>query len=367
MILEAPINPLSIGQVSYNFARELFKKGELDGFFPVGNCDFAAYEPTGAFKDILKDLSAKSLQNLKRSDSALKCWHLNGSEKTLTDNNYLYTFYEVDAPTPEEISIVKRQNHVFFSSREAAKCFEKAGCENVSYVPLGFDEDFNEGIVRKNEDKIHFILVGKFEQRKNTQQIIKCWLENYGNNNDYQLSCLINNPFLKEESYEQIIQSFVGAESWSNINFLPPLKTNIEMSMLHKSADIDLSGCCFNEGWGLPAFNSACLGNVCVVGDKGGHSDWMSFGESDNIVPISPSGKYPCYDGMFFHEGQPFNQGSFYKVESDELLRGMSDAVELVQARRAFGEDKFDRTDLQKHFSYQNSIGQMIKVMNENH
>ena len=123
MILESPLNPLSIGNVGFNFARELWRLKQFNGFFPVSdNYDLSAYEPVEEeFKDFLDTQREVSLQNLSRGDSVLKCWHLNDSQRKLTDNQYLYTFYEVDSPTPEEVAIVNLQNHTFFSSQESLR------------------------------------------------------------------------------------------------------------------------------------------------------------------------------------------------------------------------------------------------------
>jgi hypothetical protein len=39
----------------------------------------------------------------------------------------------------------------------------------------------------------------KFEKRKHTARILKLWADKYGNNNKYQLTCSITNPFFKKE------------------------------------------------------------------------------------------------------------------------------------------------------------------------
>lgn len=359
MILETPINPLSIGNVGYNFARELWGTGKLGGVFAVANnFDFSAFEPVNQdFHAVMQVARQSALKNLRREDKVLKCWHLNDSHKRISDNQYLYTFYEVDDPTPEEVAIVNLQNHTFFSSSEAAEVFRSKGCKNVSAVPLGFDEDFAADIpVRKDSDKIHFILVGKWEQRKNTQRIIQLWLENYGNNNDYQLTCVVNNPFFKPEVYNQIVQNTLGGKVWSNINFLPTIGTNKEMAMIHQSADIDLSGLSNGEGWGLPAFNSTCLGKWAVVSNCSGHKDWAN---ENNSILVEPSGKQPCYDNVFFHKGQPFNQGRYYKIEDDAIVDGIERALLRVGTENDFGKD------LRVRLTYKSTIKQILDKVNE--
>jgi len=358
MILEAPINPLSIGNVSYNILRELHRSDcRVDGIFPVGNnYDFTAYEPVDSeLRQWADERRANAIERLARKTPVLKCWHIGGSESKLTDHQTLLTFYEVDAPTKTEIAIVKSMDHVAFSSSEAAETFKSCGCDNVSHVPLGFDEDFarDQEVVRR-VNQCHFILVGKLETRKNTQRIIKLWLEKYGNNNDYQLTCVVNNPFFKKEFYTQIVNNILGGKTWSNLNFKDPIATNYEVAMLHRAADIDLSGISNGEGWGLPAFNSTCLGKWSVVSNCSGHSDWAN---EDNSILIETNGKQPCYDGMFFHEGQPFNQGSYHRIEDDAIIDGMERAVDKVGTINQAG------LDLGRKLTYKNTVEQLLEKL----
>jgi len=152
-------------------------------------------------------------------------WHINGSERTLGQNQYLYTFYEVDSPTEEEVSIVKSQKHVFFSSSESASFFKGKGCNNVSYVPLGFDDDFYVTNKKYLDDDItHFGLIGKFERRKNTAALINIWARKFGNNPKYQLTCLVNNQFIGEEKQKEAINTALGGIKLIILTYYQPYK-----------------------------------------------------------------------------------------------------------------------------------------------
>ncbi len=47
ILVEAPINSLSLGNVSFNIIRELFDRGHDIGIWPVGNVDLKAYDADG--------------------------------------------------------------------------------------------------------------------------------------------------------------------------------------------------------------------------------------------------------------------------------------------------------------------------------
>lgn len=360
MIIDAPINNLSLGNVSLNIIRELIEREhEISGIFPVGeNADFSAYDKLeDDIRTSIIDLAMGRLRNLNKKDPSLRIWHINGSEKKVSDKQFLFSFYETDEPTLEEIRILEAQEHTFFSSSETVKIFKDAGVENVSYCPLGFDKDFYRTEKKYlGKDIVHFGLAGKWEKRKNTERIIKSWLKLFGGKSGYQLTCLVDNPFFKPEIMQQLKSQAMGGKHWSNINFLPRLKTNSEVNDFHNAIDIDLSGLSNSEGWGLSSFNSACLGNICPVTNCSAHKDWA---QGSNIILVEAEGKEPCYDGAFFNKGLPFNQGNFHKVSDEAIEKGMMDAHALFINNPA----KFDRADLIEKFSYKNCVDTIIETV----
>jgi len=354
---DGPINPLSLGNVSYNFLRELYNKKIDTTIFPVGNqANFEAYDKIEPeFLEWIKQNAFNRYKKLNKNNPVLKNWHINGSELRVAPKQYLYTFYEVDSPTEEEVAIVNSQEHVFFSSSESNEIFKSKGCNNTSFVPLGFDKDFFQTNKKYlGDDVIHFGLIGKFERRKNTQGIIQLWLQKYGDNPKYQLTCLINNPFFKEEDFAEMMKQVTHGRKWKNLNILPYLKTNSEVNDLLNAIDIDLSGLSNGEGWNLPAFNATALGKWSIVSNCSSHRDWAT---EDNSVLINVAGKQPCYDNFFFKEGMPFNQGNYYKLDSDSIINGFEKAETLAKTLNTNG------LKLQSEFTYSHSIDKILLTM----
>ena len=355
LTFEGPLNSLSLGNVSLNFLRELSESDNLHSVFPVGDrAELEAYDKLDdEFKSKLVSLAQNRIKDYDASIPVLRCWHINGAERKVANDQYLYTFYETDSPTLEELRIVSQQKHTFFSSSMAANLFKESGLDNVSYVPLGFDPDFGklENSRKLDDDIIHFGLAGKLELRKNTQKIIKIWLEKFGNNPKYQLTCLINNPFFKPELYNEILQKTLGGTRWSNISFLPHLKTNGEVNQFINSIDVDLSGLSSGEGDNLPARNATSIGKWSIVTNCSAHVDWAT---ADNSILVEPNGTRPCYDNMFFNEGGPFNQGSFFNIEDDAIRDGMDRAVKKAKTENTNGLKLQERT-------YRKTIDSILK------
>lgn len=353
IIFQAPINSLSFGNVSYNILREAYKQKLSLSFFPIGqDLEFSAFDKTE------KDLKAWIIESyndrftgISKDTPSLKLWHLNGAESGVGANKNLFSFYETSEPTKQEESIVGLHNKVIFSSNYAVSKFE-----NSHYCPLGFDEDFHKTNKKYLTNKTHFGLMGKYEKRKHTSRIIKFWAEKFGNNPEYQLTCCINNPFMKESDTLTMISNALDGKNYKNINLLPRLKTNSEVNEFLNSLDIDLSGLSGAEGWNLPAFNSTCLGKWSIVLNATSHKDWAN---KDNSILLEPTDTEPCYDGVFFKEGNEFNQGHIYSFSQSDF----NDAVD-----KALSSCKSENTEglkLSKDFTYSKTLKNIIQLINE--
>ena len=114
LVYNGVVNSLSFGNVSYNFLKEFYKRQISLAYFPIGEkLDFEAFDSCS--EDFKKWVTSSAEQrfNLINNDiPTLSQWHINGSEKKLTSEQTLFTFYETDEPTPIETSIVNLQKNV---------------------------------------------------------------------------------------------------------------------------------------------------------------------------------------------------------------------------------------------------------------
>jgi len=352
LLVEAPINSLSFGNVSYNILREFSKRGIEVGLFPTGNVDVSAYKADASFSSWIKESIDKRWDIVASKAPSFKLWHLNGALDRKSHKQNLLTFYETSEPTFQEVSTCKSQDRTLFSSTCAKDLFESAGCSNCSFVPMGFDQDFFKTGKKYLEGVVHFGLMGKFEKRKHTEKIIRAWLKKYGNDNRYQLSCCVTNPFFKPEQMQAVIASVLEGKRYTNINFLPYLKTNSEVNEFLNAVDIDLSGLSGSEGWGLCSFNSTCLGKWSIVANHTAHKDWAT---SCNSILIEPNGTMSSVDGVFFSEGQQFNQGVFYTWDENDAISAMDLAVGKVGLINQKG------VELGKKMTYENTVNKIIE------
>ena len=357
LIYKGAINPLSFGNVSYNLMREMYRSGTEVSFFPIGeNLNFESFDKIDKdFRDWIVSSSQNRFHTVDKDSHTLSQWHLSGSENRITKSQTLFTFYESDEPTSIEKSIVNLQDNTVFSSKHAADKFAESGCSNVSHVPIGFDEDFFASDKEYLSNVIHFGLMGKFEKRKNTGQILRNWANKYGNNYDYQLSCCITNPFFKEENMQAVINNVLGGKQYGNINFLPHLKTNSEVNELMNSIDIDLTGLSGAEGWNLPSFNVTALGKWSIVMNHTSHKDWAN---KDNSILVEPDEQIEIYDGTFFKQGNPFNQGKMNIVSDETMLKVFE------ESEKKYGKTNTEGLKLQEEFTYTKTFNKLMEIIN---
>jgi hypothetical protein len=356
IIYRGAINSLSFGNVSYNLLREMYKQEMKVSFFPFGeNLKFDAFDKIEEdFKQWIVSSAQNRFLTAKKDLPALSQWHLNGSENRIGRNQVLFTFHETDTATPVEQSIASLQDKCVFSSTHSEEIFKSNGLQNIDSVSIGFDEDLEDSTEDYLPNKIHFGLMGKFEKRKNTADIIKNWAEKYGNNYDYQLSCCITNPFFKPEDMNKIIAQVLDNKIYGNINFIPHLKTNSEVNEFMNAIDIDLTGLSGAEGWNLPSFNSTALGKWSIVMNHTSHKDWAN---NKNSILVEPEFKGEIYDNTFFHKGQPFNQGNMNFISKENM-------ISLFEKSETFAKKpNKEGVKLRKNFTYKKTLEKLIKII----
>ena len=349
LLVNAPINALSFGNVSVNILRELFKKNIDLTFFPIGDkAEMDAYDKIDPdFVKYLQSATNDRYSKISKDIPSLKLWHIFGSETRYSKNQSLFTFHEVSEVTNLEKNLLKLQDNIFVSSNYTKNIFNLNGLDNVTHVPLGFDNDFQITNKTYLQDKIHFGILGKFENRKNTARIIKSWLKLFGNKPEYQLSCAITNPFLDKARFQNELLKVLEGKHYNNLNFVPYMQTNSEVNDYLNSIDVDLGGLSGAEGWNLPSFNATALGKWSVVINATAHKDWAT---KDNSILIEPSSLKDCYDDVFFKKGQSFNQGQFFDISDQEMDDAILKSLSYAKTPNPEG------LKLQKQFTYEKTV-----------
>ena len=356
--VEVVLNTLSIGQVSRCILQELYKAEHEPNIFIISNnFDLSAEdEIDDDFVKWCKSGIAKANYSYSRNDPCLKIWHINGSQGSISNKQSLFSFYELDTPTDSEINICKNQSNVIFSSQDSCDLFSSHDV-NTKYVPLGFDSDYFKTIDKTFflDDRIVFGLAGKFEKRKNHILAIDSWLEAFGNNKDYFLSCALHNPFLTAEDHQKIKAKY---KPFWNVQINNRFPKNKQYNDYLNSIDIMLcpSG---GEGWGLPEFQATALGAHSVVLNCSAYKGWAN---EENSILLEPNEeKIPSNDGRFFVQGSPFNQGALHTFNKEPFIDACNKAVERYKNNKTNEAG----LKLQSEFTYRNTTEKCINILKE--
>lgn len=346
IVLNAPLNSLSFGQVSFQIMRALYEKGVSVSLHPIG--DRISLESYDIEQDFAKWIqsSLNGRFNYKKEDLTIKIWHLDGAHTRLTQKQNLLTFHETDTLTPVEVRMAQLQDNVILSSLYSKSVFDDFGADNCRVVGLAE----SSGITKlnknyKTDSYIHFGLMGKWEKRKNTELIIRTWARKFGNNAKYRLTCCVTNPFIKHEDMERLKEATFDGKRYWNISFLPYLEKNSEVNDFLNSTDVDLTGLSNAEGWNMPAYNSTVLGKWSCVTNCTAHKEWAT---NKNSILIEPVGVQPVYDGVFFQPERHFNQGMIFKIGEEQIIEALEKVIKVAKERNTEGENLKDKFDWKK-------------------
>jgi len=323
-----PINSVSFGQLSVAILREAFRRGLEPCIFPVGDVDPSSQKGDADFDKWLRICLEKAVKEHNRKTPIFKLWHLNGSLESYSERQVLLSYYELDSPTPYELNIAKNNHKVLFSSEYTCDIFNTNGAP-TSYLPVGFDTHnfYPTNKSYFHDGRITFNLVGKFEKRKHHDRILKLWADKYGNDKRYFLNCSLFNPFLSPEENSSVVNQTLNGQRYFNINLLSYMPKNELYNDYLNSGNIVI-GMSGGEGWGLPEFQSVCLGKHAIILDCNGYKSWAT---KKNSILVKPNGKVPAADGRFFQQGAPFNQGNIFNFEDKDFLDACEKAIAAVE------------------------------------
>jgi glycosyltransferase involved in cell wall biosynthesis len=353
--LEVPVSALGYGQMGWGIAYEIYKRGLEPNIFPIGNVDLRPFTPDSNFNFWLETCIKKALRDYRKYPT-LRLWHIQGSERLLTEKTTLWVAHECDTLTPEEQEILSGHHKVLVTSNYSKDVFVKYGV-NAEWCPNFFDSIHLSRTERQFKNKpITFGLFGKLEKRKNTHNLLVAWGNKYANQKDYRLIAAIFNPFIKvEEQTAYLNKVFNGRKPW-NIEFFPMQETNAQFNELMNSCDINLSGGSGAEGWNLPCFNGLCLGQHSVVMNEHAHKD---FATEQNSVLFASNGKTPIYDGMFFNQGAQVNQGDMFTFSQEDLHAACEEAVARFQSNPRNDEGE----KLKDVFTVQRTVDKLLSCI----
>lgn len=163
-------------------------------------------------------------------------------------------------------------DHIWVPSNWQRDCTIEQGAppEKVFVVPEGIDANRfkpspSSGVTAKfaNPDKFTFTVIGRWEYRKATDEIIKAFIRAFGHNDEVELLLLVDNPFDHKKESTEVKLSNMGIAA-HNIKILHHIAEN-DYDILLRETDCFVS-CSRSEGWNLPLMEAMACGipTICT-------------------------------------------------------------------------------------------------------
>jgi autotransporter strand-loop-strand O-heptosyltransferase len=178
-----------------------------------------------------------------------------------------YNVYE-STLQPEKFfnHILNNWNYFWCPSEWQRQCTINQGfpADRVMVVPEGVSNEFFPVSDKALADKFTFIIIGKWEYRKTTEEMIKCWFEEFPLEEypDIKLVLSVDNPFDRNNVNNKLKELENLKDPRIEILHFPPREEYIRI--LQKS-HMYLS-CSRSEGWNLPLIESIACGvpSICL-------------------------------------------------------------------------------------------------------
>jgi FkbM family methyltransferase len=189
----------------------------------------------------------------------------------------------------------------------------------IDVVPEGVDSlIYNPNIPTKKNEKFTFLHIGTWEYRKSTYEIVKNFIDLYGDDDNVELRLSISNKFREQDDEVTTFNKF-GIPIKNNIKFLPTL-TETEYINEIKSANVYLS-CARGEGWNLPLIQSMASGIPSIWSKVGGQLEFANGAElgCDYVYEFPVTTVRYINDNPWYWEwGQGF-PGNLYEPDFSQL------------------------------------------------
>lgn len=212
-----------------------------------------------------------------------------------------YTVCESTLVPKDWINQLKQLDQVWTPSSWGREVFIENGLNEdmVKAVPEGVDTSFFNPeipkIVELNDGKFKFLVVGKYEVRKCTKEIILAFSQEFKKHEPVSLVLLCHNFFIKDFDIVKEIEK-LNVAHLANIRIIKYLPNLKDVSRLYKSCDVLLMPS-RAEGWGLPIMEAMACGLPVITTNYSGQTEFVN---ENNAYLTDIKGLVDIKDPVFF-------------------------------------------------------------------
>lgn len=280
------VNNLGYGVHAYNFMRALDSLEVEIALFPINfKTDFV---------NLLVHKWLKNQEKFSREDSSIMLFHENYMNRFSGKLRIGFPVFETGV-TEMNLALLKSLDYILQPSDWGKQYLESKGCKNVFVIPEGYDEElYNNSSAINNiksksleGDKVIFSHIGKYEERKSSNDIFKVFtyalegidrkfilIANMYNQFDKDWLVKINKDLLGLEYNLFKADDTTAFYCRSNLTVIIPKAKIRDISDIYKQSHFGLY-LSKAEGWNLPLIESIASGIPCVTTNYSGQSEYL--------------------------------------------------------------------------------------------
>ncbi len=160
-------------------------------------------------------------------------------------------------------------------------------------------------------DKFKFLHVGKAENRKGTELLIRSFVETFHNNKNVELVLSIDNPHIRDFNADTYVKRITDAKNIKTIHFVKDIK---ELYHSHHCAVFPTMA----EAIGLPIVEAIACGIPTIATRNSGTSEYLDLVNCQKLTKLR---EVPVYDPVFFPKSGEF--GIWESPTQEELSEKM--------------------------------------------
>lgn len=309
----APVNGTSYGLTVCYWLFHLYR--ENVSLFPIGRPD----PPYPIFQTPVAN-ALKHSQEFDKNAICLRKFHPNDMALRIGNPTVGYTVFELETLRKNEKHHLNSLDALISPTAWQIDVLKQNGISIPLYkVPLGVDKSIFMPLEIDIPNKpFQFIALGKWENRKNYDQMLRCFDKAFSPSDDVELHLLTFTFF--EQARERANRDLNALLNNIRIGykvkvypqqFIPPQ----QLAQIYNMCDCGIT-LSHAEGFNLPLLEMLACGLPVIATNVTGHTEYL---KQEHGILIDSIGKEQCFDEIFF----PDKFGEWYTFADEQIIEAM--------------------------------------------
>ena len=267
-------------------------------------------------------------------------------------------FSEMDRLTKFECHHLNSLDLVIVPSEWAKSVYSDSGVTTqIRVAELGYDPTIFKP-VQAHKDTCVFLSVGKWEVRKQQDQIVEAFNKAFCQYDNVQLWMAYDNMFMDPRELGSKESYYRGTPLGSKIIRVPRQNTQAGIARLMNSAFCFVAPS-LAEGANLELIEAMACGMHTIATNYSGHTAFLS--KNANLL-IEPIGKTTALDGRWFKAGGIANDGNWCTYKLDDLVDHMKWIYGIFNGDRSLNNKAIEHA---KQFTWKNTADKTLSFLKE--